>query len=144
MKDQQPAKTWNATVIARSSKWRLHASVWGVLLFSFLIMGAVVWVNAVNWGPHEATSSEARAALGMLKDRARVVYERTGKVPRDFAELGVREHELLGTYYKPANYIIVGGTPECWSAVCTGVYESQPKHLIVTADLVSGKASFNR
>ncbi len=98
----------------------------------------------MNTGSPEAPSSEARAALGMLKDRARVVYQRTGVVPRDIGELGVGEGELAGTYYKFDNYIIVGGTPECWSAVCTGVYKSQPSHLIVTADLVSGSASFNR
>ncbi|CAG0958567.1 hypothetical protein PLCT2_00621 [Planctomycetaceae bacterium] len=80
----------------------------------------------------------------MLKDRAWAMYARTGKVPQTFAELGVDESELNGTYYSIENYIVVGGTPECWSAVCTGVYKSPPEHLIVRADLVSGQASYNR
>jgi hypothetical protein len=92
----------------------------------------------------EAKSSEARAMLGAMKDRARVVYQRTGKSPATFLELGMSDVELNGSYFNASNYRITNAKPECWTASCSGVYSAAPQELVVTADLAKGSHSFNR
>lgn len=92
----------------------------------------------------DAEISEARAALGAMKDRARVVYQRTGNAPATLKELGLTDVELRGSYFDASHYLITNASPERWTAACSGVYSAAPQELIVTADLAKGSATFNR
>lgn len=112
----------------------------GLLLVAVIVLPAVLPRRPSD----EARSSEARATLGAMKDRARVVYQRTGKPPATFVELGMSEVELSGSYFDASQYRIINASPEQWTARCDGVYSIAPMELIVTANLETGKASFNR
>ena len=116
-----------------------------------LILGLVVPAVGVMafWpiqpsGVEEPRPSEARAALGAMKDRARVVYHRTGTVPQTMAELDMPSGALEGDEFSLGDYIVLGGNVNEWKAKCVGVYDSEPRDLVVTADLVGGNCYFNR
>jgi hypothetical protein len=94
-------------------------------------------------GSDEARASEARAAAGAMKDRARVVYQRTGKAPMTLEELGIGKEELSGTYFEADNYSI-SGTAEEFVITVRGVYSDEPYDLVLTANIVAGSAKFNR
>jgi hypothetical protein len=116
--------------------------VFVLLLLSVLLLAAIPLAPCGCGG--EAKSSEARAALGAMKDRARVVYQRTGKAPATLKELGLTDVELRGSYFNASSYRITNADPERWTAACSGVYSAAPRELIVTADLAKGRATFNR
>jgi len=91
----------------------------------------------------DAKTSEARATLGALKDRARVVYHQTKIAPQSLDELGVSDNELTGNYFTRTNYT-VGGNAKKWWAKCTGVFSAEPTYLYLESDLETGASSFNR
>ncbi|MCC6151481.1 MAG: hypothetical protein IT461_14615 [Planctomycetes bacterium] len=92
----------------------------------------------------EVRAAEARAALGAMKDRARVVYQKNPTLKEiSFDDLGMGKIELSGSYFSSENFTC-GGTPEKWWAQCDNVYESEPRYLRIEANLVQGSASFNR
>jgi len=112
------------------------------------VVAVLLWATVVipafrSGGQSEDRSAEARAAMGAMKDRARVVYHRTGKAPRSFKELGLSDAELTGSYFTEKNYAL-GGSAENWWCSCSNVYTSAPSFLEMRADLSNGSASFNR
>lgn len=116
-----------------------------------LVLGLVVSaVGAVAFWPlrpsgvEEPRPSEARAALGAMKDRARVVYQRTGRIPQTMAELDMPRGVLAGSEFQPADYVVLSGNANEWKAKCIGVFDKEPRDLVVTADLVGGRCTFNR
>jgi type II secretory pathway pseudopilin PulG len=115
--------------------------VFVLLLLGLLTLAAIPLRSS---GGGEARSSEARAALGAMKDRARVVYQRTGKAPATLKELGLTDVELRGSYFDASHYRITNASPERWTAQCSGVYSGSSRDLILTANLANGSASFNR
>ncbi len=145
MADEQQITGVHATV--RSA----YVVKWTDWIPLVLILGLVVPAVGVMafWpiqpsGVEEPRPSEARAALGAMKDRARVVYQRTGKIPQTMAELDMPRGALAGSEFQPADYVVLGGPHNEWKAKCVGVYDSEPRDLIVTADLVGGSSTFNR
>ncbi|CAG0958584.1 hypothetical protein PLCT2_00622 [Planctomycetaceae bacterium] len=115
----------------------------GVLLLLGVLALAAIPVTSCGC-EGEARSSEARAALGAMKDRARVIYQRTGKAPANMNDLCFKEYELRGSYFTEKNYRITSANPNSWTAVCTGVCSAAPHELVLTADLENGKCDFNR
>lgn len=115
----------------------------GVLLLLGVLALAAIPVTSCGC-EGEARSSEARAALGSMKDRARVIYQRTGKAPGTLKDLGLGQYELRGSYFTENNYRITNSDPKSWTAACTGVYSAAPQELVLTADLENGKCDFNR
>lgn len=91
----------------------------------------------------EARASEARATAGAMKDRARVVYQRTNKAPMSIRDLGFGETEMEGDYLTSRDYTI-SGTAEEWVVTVRNVFRDAPYDLVMTANLIEGKASFNR
>ena len=117
----------------------------GLIVVPFILgilMVAAIPLIASN--TEEARSSEARAALGAMKDRARVVYQRTPSARLDKPALGIGRTELTGTYFSDANYTVTSTNPWAWSAQCSGVYKAAPRDLIITANLLRPEATFNR
>lgn len=145
MADEQQISGGHATV---QSAYVVKWTDWIPLV---LILGLVVSAVSVLalWplrpsGVEEPRPSEARAALGAMKDRARVVYQRTGKTPQTMAELDMPNGALEGDEFSLGDYIVRGGNANEWKAKCVGVYDSEPRDLVVTADLVGGNCYFNR
>ena len=91
----------------------------------------------------EARSSEARAACGAMKDRARVCYQRDPNMKIEMASLGLGKTELDGSYFSYDDYE-VSGTAEEFVVRCKNVFSDEPYDLICTANLKTGSASFNR
>ena len=88
-----------------------------------------------------AQPTEARAALGALKDRIRVMYEKNGKrVDANWrVEDCLPEQELTGTYFSPKDYTLeFDAARPSWARVhCTGGgYYKGP--LAVEIDLATG------
>lgn len=122
----------------------------GFTLIELLIVVVIVGILAlaaiplISSNTEEARSSEARAALGALKDRARVVYQRTPNASvSTIAGLGISTTELTGTYFTSTSYT-VSLASGAFTGTCAGVYSASPVDLTVTANMVSGSASFNR
>lgn len=122
----------------------------GFTLIELLIVVVIVGILAlaaiplISSNTEEARSSEARAALGALKDRARVVYQRTpAATVNTITGLGISTNELTGTYFTSTNYTVALGSGS-FTGTCTGVYSAGATALEVTANMVSGSASFNR
>ncbi len=113
-----------------------------VFLLSVLFLAAIPVTTCGGCG--EARSSEARAALGAMKDRARVVYQRTRKVPQSIEDLELGPAELSGSYFSAKDYTITGTSARNWSATCKGVFSAEPTHLKLTANIINGSAAFNR
>lgn len=89
-----------------------------------------------------ARSSEARATLGALKDRARVAYLRNNTVPKTLEDLRMKPEEITGAFFKASDYSF-GGTAEEWRAVCANVFADEPKFLGIRANLITGKSVFS-
>lgn len=123
----------------------------GFTLIELLIVVVIVGILALAAIPliagdvESARSSEARAALGAMKDRARVVYQRNPSLRSiEKGDLELQPYELDGTYFKDSNYSC-GGPATYWRAVCTGVYsKGSPRDLEITANLMTGVGNFNR
>lgn len=122
----------------------------GFTLIELLIVVVIVGILAlaaiplISSNTEEARSSEARAALGALKDRARVVYQRTPTASvTTIAGLGISTQELTGTYFTSSNYGVSLASGN-FTGNCSGVYSAGATALEVTANMVSGSASFNR
>ena len=136
--------------VAQSERGFLHR-LGRLVLYSCLIVLGLVMLSGfgavVGIGPgcgEDARPSEARAALGAMKDRARVVYQKNPTLKEiTFDDLGIGKTELSGSYFSRENFTC-GGTPENWWAQCDNVYESEPRYLRIEANLVQGSASFNR
>lgn len=112
-----------------------------VLIFGMLILVALPLMQS---GHEEPKSSEARAALGVIKDRARKIYQRNiGIKSFTMTDLELCASELNGSAFKYEDYTC-GGTPEKFWVRCRGVYESEPRDLELTGSLVTGSATFNR
>ena len=85
----------------------------GVVLGGFILVNIILALAAIpliQSNTNEAKSSEARAALGMLKDRVRVKFiNNNNRVdPRWRITDIVHPAELKGKYYGPNDYEIVG------------------------------------
>lgn len=145
MADEQQISGVHATV--RSA----YVVKWTDWIPLVLILGLVVPAVGVMafWpiqpsGVEEPRPSEARAALGAMKDRARVVYQRTGKIPQTMAELDMPSGALEGDEFSMRDYIVLGGNASEWKAKCIGVFEVEPRDLVVTVNLARGSCTFNR
>ncbi len=125
---------------------------WAIVLIVCLVIGpfligilAVAAIPLIASNTDEARSSEARAALGAMKDRARVVYQRNPSARVDKYSLGLGTTELNGSYFTDANYSVYSPDPRNWGARCTGVYvKSPPYDLEIRANLITGIGTFNR
>lgn len=89
----------------------------------------------------EAEMSEARAALGAMKDRARVVYQRTVRAPADLDDLGIGESELAGSYFDASCYKITDSNERNWTAICKPKNADGPV-LAVVCNLIEGRSQF--
>ena len=85
--------------------------------------------------------SEARAALGAMKDRARVVYQRTVRAPEDLDDLGIGESELAGSYFDASCYKITDSNERNWTAICKPKNADGPV-LAVVCNLIEGRSQF--
>lgn len=117
----------------------------GLCLIVLAVLGGFSAVVGIGPGCGEDSKpSEARAALGAVKDRARVVYQRSPESKTiNMKDLGLGARELSGSYFKEDDFSC-GGTPKKWWAECRNVYDSEPRNLRVEVDLVGGSATFNR
>lgn len=126
--------------------WRVLAT----LPAAFVVLVVVLVVVGMSVGPafkrhvERQDLYEARAALGAMKDRARVVYQRNPELKTiTKKDLGLAKDELNGTHFKDEDYSC-GGTPEKFWAKCRGVFEDEPYDLELSGNLRVGSASFNR
>lgn len=117
----------------------------GICLIVLAVLGGFSAVVGIGPGCGEDPKhSEARATLGAMKDRARVVYQRSPESKTiNMKDLGLGENELRGSYFREDNFTC-GGTPKKWWAECKNVYGSEPEFLRIECDLVTGSSSFNR
>ncbi len=112
-----------------------------VLIFGVLVLIAFPLMQS---GHEEPKSSEARATLGAIKDRARKIYQRNIAIKSiTMKDLELSESELNGSAFNHDDYTC-GGTPEKFWVKCRGVYESEPRDLELTGSLVTGSSTFNR
>lgn len=121
-----------------------------VIIVPLIVVGIFASVPDGAPGPRgsdatvqEARSAEARATLGALGDRARVVYQRSPHTGLDIKSLGATREELTGRFFDASAYTC-GGTPDNWRARCRNVFETGDPDLEITVNLITGKSSFNR
>lgn len=89
--------------------------------------------------------SEARAGIGVIKDRARAVYARSGTAALSFSDLEIGENELDGIHFETWHYSIsIGSTVEAFKISCWQVFEDKPNVLELTCNLKTGNCKFNR
>jgi prepilin-type N-terminal cleavage/methylation domain-containing protein len=91
----------------------------------------------------DARAAEARAEMNAIRERARTVYARTGKVPNNLAELSMSGGEVSGTYFNDTSYKF-NASAKNWKITCDNVYSSNPRSLSMTVNLVTGEYSFKR
>ena len=89
----------------------------------------------------EAEMSEARASLGAMKDRARVVYQRSMRGPASLDDLGIGESELAGSHFDASCYKITDSNERNWTATCKPKDADGPV-LAVVCNLVTGRSQF--
>ncbi len=106
----EPA-TARPAYVAKWTDWIPLAVVLGLVVTA---VGTIALWPLRPSGVEEPRPSEARAALGAMKDRARVVYQRTGKIPQNMVELDMTRGELASSEFQPADYVVLGGAAnEC-------------------------------
>ena len=121
----------------------------GFTLLELLIVVTVAGVLSLAAVPilaantREARSSEARGALGLMKDKARSVYQRNKTIPKNRNALGIKTSELKGAYFSSGNYTF-SGSATAWVGSCSGVFTNAPTALTITTNLNTGSAKFNR
>jgi hypothetical protein len=139
-----PANTVAAprTILSRIAGCLEYLAIAFVLV---LVIGVVVLSQVPliqNGDPPNA--SEARSALGAMKDCARVICQRRPELTEIRKEdLGLGATEIDGKHFRQSDYTC-GGTPENWWAQCEGVFEVEPRHLRLDCNLKTGEARFNR
>lgn len=120
----------------------------GILgFFGVMILGLAA-LPLITSNTESARISEARAAMGVIKDRARVVVMQRGMVGRDaaptLAELDLGNC-LDGAYYISFDYSTSGTVDHC-TITCKGVYNDHPQDLKYTVNLLNGQivTDYNR
>jgi hypothetical protein len=112
-------------------------------------MEMVAWNKMPDWQEQvplprgEARVSTGRASLGAIKDRIRVYYARKNALPKTFADLGMSEAELQSDDFNASDYSF-SGTEEVFVITCRNVFKDDPYDLILTVNLKTGDAAFNR
>jgi hypothetical protein len=99
----------------------------------------------------EASRSEAKAALGALSDRLRVIYQRNGNRADhrwSIEDLGVGADELRGSYFSRKNYSMRWDSSRYEIAVfeCTGMYADwdEPATVQLEVNLATGQKQFTQ
>lgn len=87
-------------------------------------------------------ASEGRAALGAMKDRARVVYQRTQAAKLGKNALGLGQTELNGNYYDDSCYTVTNSDVHQWIAMCKPKKAGSGPIVVVIADVTVAKAAF--
>lgn len=119
--------------------WRIIAFEVQAGDFRFGFTGKLAIGGGAAWT--EGASSEARAALGAMKDRARVVYQRNPNRAVDKAALGLGRTELVGQYFTDDSYAVVNTDARNWVATCKALNTDGPI-LAVVADITTGTTKF--
>lgn len=89
----------------------------------------------------EVAQHEARAVLGTLKDRARVVHARNPNSEKTMASLGLGARELDGACFTSDCYSVVNTDPKNWTAMCKQKGSDGPI-MVVVCNLERGLAQF--
>ena len=122
----------------------------GVTLLELLIVAAISTVLALSsvaiFTRHtdSARVVEAKATMQLLLSRARVVYQRTDKVPNTLSELKMAPGDLASENFT-ADSFKFNSSGKNWKVTCEWVYRgSNPPHLTVTINLVTGDVEYKR
>jgi len=135
---------------AATFPWMRPAAPFGArafLLLLFLLLAGAAPVFAVE----EASRSEAKATLGALSDRLRVIYQRNDHRADHrwgIDDLGLATKELHGTYFSRENYSMHWDPTRKEVAVfeCTGKFADwdEPATVQLEVDLATGCKQFTR
>lgn len=113
------------------------------LLIVVVIVGilALASVPALLTNTEDARSAEARAAIGLIRDRARIAVARQGLNNTDpgpqISDLGVGDG-LDGAYFNTSDYW-VSGQVDNYNIACANAYSEYPWELRVRVDLKSNQ-----